>query len=67
MKEISELNLPEDVRYTEDHEWTKLEDAPELVNNEPYEGGWLIEVKPEDAAELDALVEKSAYMEVLKG
>jgi glycine cleavage system H protein len=23
MKEISELNLPEDVRYTDDHEWVK--------------------------------------------
>jgi glycine cleavage system H protein len=25
MKEISELKLPEDVRYTEDHEWAKLD------------------------------------------
>lgn len=24
MKEISELNLPEDVRYTKDHEWAKV-------------------------------------------
>ena len=23
MKAISELNLPEDVRYTDDHEWAK--------------------------------------------
>jgi len=25
MKEISELNLPEDVRYTDDHEWARNE------------------------------------------
>ena len=25
MKEISELNLPEDVSYTEDHEWIRIE------------------------------------------
>ena len=25
MKEIKDLDLPEDLRYTEDHEWTKLE------------------------------------------
>jgi len=25
MKEISELNLPEDVRYAEDHEWARIE------------------------------------------
>lgn len=24
MKEIQELNLPEDVRYTKDHEWAKV-------------------------------------------
>ncbi len=24
MKEISELNLPDDVRYTQDHEWARL-------------------------------------------
>ncbi|MCD6306324.1 MAG: glycine cleavage system protein GcvH [Deltaproteobacteria bacterium] len=24
MKEISELNLPEDVRYAEDHEWARM-------------------------------------------
>jgi glycine cleavage system H protein len=26
MKEISELNLPEDLRYAEDHEWARLEE-----------------------------------------
>jgi glycine cleavage system H protein len=25
MKEVSELQLPDDVRYTEDHEWARLE------------------------------------------
>ncbi|MBW1695525.1 MAG: glycine cleavage system protein GcvH [Deltaproteobacteria bacterium] len=25
MKEIDELNLPEDLRYTEDHEWVRIE------------------------------------------
>ena len=25
MKELSEINLPEDVRYTKDHEWAKVE------------------------------------------
>ena len=130
MKEINELILPENVRYTENHEWAKLEgeivkigltdyaqdqlgdivfvelpeiggsfskgdefgtvesvkavseiimpvggevvainedldNTPELVNSEPYEGGWLIEVKPESTLELDALMDKTAYMKVL--
>jgi glycine cleavage system H protein len=132
MKEISELNLPEDVQYTDDHEWAKkegntikigltdyaqdqlgdivfvelpevgdsfskgdefgsvesvkavseiympisgeivsineeLEDAPELVTNEPYTGGWLVEIKPENPAEFDALLDKEGYLAVLKG
>ena len=25
MKELSELNFPDDLKYTEDHEWSKLE------------------------------------------
>ena len=116
MKELNELNLPEDVRYTEDHEWVKaagettrvgisdyaqdqlgdivfvelpgvgdtfekgdefgtlesvkavselympvggeitavnegLEDAPELVNSDPYGEGWMIEIKVSDPSE----------------
>ncbi len=27
MKEISELNFPDDLKYTEDHEWSKLENG----------------------------------------
>lgn len=27
MKEISELNLPEDVRYSDDHEWARMENG----------------------------------------
>jgi glycine cleavage system H protein len=132
MKEISELKFPEDVRYTDDHEWAKLdgdiatigisdyaqdqlgdivfvelpetgssfdkgeefgtvesvkavselymplggevveinpdlEDAPEQVNSDPYGGGWMLKVKMADPAEFDALMDKDAYLESLKG
>lgn len=132
MKAISELKLPEDVKYTDDHEWAKadgdlvrigisdyaqdqlgdivfvelpdvgssfakgeefgtvesvkavselympiggevtaineaLADEPEKVNSDPYQGGWMIEVKPSDPAELDALKSKADYLEMLKG
>ena len=132
MKEISDLNLPEDVCYTEDHEWARpegdkikagisdyaqdqlgdivfvelpevgdtfeageefgtvesvkavselympvggeilainldLEESPELVNESPYNDGWMIEVKPGDPAELDALMTSNTYLEMLKG
>jgi len=132
MKEIDELNLPDDVRYAEDHEWIRsegdkvrigisdyaqdqlgdivfvelpqsgdtfekgeefgtvesvkavselympiggeilsvnaaLEESPDLVNQSPYNDGWMIEVKPSDSAELEALITRDAYLEMLKG
>jgi glycine cleavage system H protein len=44
-----------------------LEDSPELINNTPYSDGWMIEVKPDDPAELDSLMAKDAYLTSLKG
>ena len=132
MKEISELILPDELRYTDDHEWVKaegdtvrigisdyaqdqlgdivfvelpevgatykkgdefgsvesvkavsevympidgeilavneaLEDSSEVVNTDPYNEGWMIEVKPSDPAQLDALMTSEAYLEMLKG
>lgn len=132
MKEIDELNLPDDVRYAEDHEWirsegdkvrigisdyaqdqlgdivfvelpqsgdtfekgeefgtvesvkavselyipiggeilsvnTALEESPDLVNQSPYNDGWMIEVKPSNSTELEALITRDAYLEMLKG
>ncbi|MBU0972216.1 MAG: glycine cleavage system protein GcvH [Proteobacteria bacterium] len=132
MKEISDLNFSENVKYTKDHEWAKLskdivtiglsdyaqdqlgeivfvelpevgdiftkgdefgsvesvkavsevylpvsgevveinaalEDNPELVNEDCYEGGWLIRLKPDDLSELDDLMDKAAYLDMLKG
>lgn len=132
MKEINELNLPEDLKYAEDHEWVssagdkskigiddyaqdqlgdivfvelpqvgdkfakgdefgtvesvkavselympiggeitaineQLEDSPESVNSNPYDEGWMIEVKPDDPAEIESLLNKDAYLELLKG
>ena len=36
MKEISELNLPADIRYTEDHEWARLEEDKVRVGLDDY-------------------------------
>ena len=38
-----------------------LPDAPELINTSPYEDGWMIRIKPDDPAELDDLMDASAY------
>ena len=36
MKEISELHLPDDVRYAEDHEWARLEGGKVRVGLDDY-------------------------------
>ena len=38
-----------------------LADAPELVNESPYDQGWLVRVKPDDASELGNLLDPGDY------
>ncbi len=44
-----------------------LDATPELVNSDPYEGGWLFEVVPADPAAVDSLMSAAAYEESLQG
>ncbi len=132
MKELSQLNLPDNVRYTTEHEWgriegnrvrggvsdyaqdqlgeivfvelpqvgeifgkgeefgtlesvkavselfmpvggeiiainDKLKESPELVNQDPYQAGWMIEIRPDDPAEFDSLMKKDDYLLMLRG
>ncbi|MDI3481172.1 MAG: glycine cleavage system protein [Tepidanaerobacteraceae bacterium] len=39
----------------------ELEDSPELVNESPYEKGWMIKVKIADPDELNNLMDSTAY------
>lgn len=40
-------------------------DNPTLVNEDPYEKGWIVKVKIGDAAELDGLMDAAAYTEMI--
>ena len=44
-----------------------LEDEPEKVNADCYGEGWLILVRLDDAAQLDALLDASAYQAFIDG
>ncbi len=44
-----------------------LADAPELVNTDAEEAGWLFRVTLADASELDDLMDEAAYAEFVKG
>ena len=41
-----------------------LEDAPELVNEDPY-GNWIIKVQMRDPAELDELMDAEGYKDMI--
>ncbi|EGQ8017202.1 glycine cleavage system protein GcvH [Vibrio alginolyticus] len=40
----------------------ELEDSPELINEEPYEGGWIVKVRMSDVSELDNLKDADEYL-----
>jgi glycine cleavage system H protein len=44
----------------------KLENTPELVNQDCYEGAWMIAIVPSNPSELGGLLDPAAYGEVLK-
>jgi len=39
----------------------KLDDEPELINNSPYDDGWLAEIRMDDESELEKLLTPSDY------
>ena len=59
VKSVSDLYAPVSGRVIAVN--TALRDAPEDVNAEPYGKGWMIEVEPNDKAELDELMNADAY------
>ena len=65
VKAVSELYMPVGGEIVAVN--TALDESPELVNNTPYTDGWMIDIKPNDAAELNSLLTKDAYLVTLQG
>ena len=64
VKTVSDLFMPVGGEITEVNE--ALADEPELVNKDPYEGGWMIKIKISDASELDDLLSAEDYKKMLE-
>jgi glycine cleavage system H protein len=43
-----------------------LVDTPERINDDPYGEGWMVKVKLSDPAEVEALLDVTAYRELLQ-
>lgn len=65
VKTVSELYAPISGKVVEVNE--ELEDSPELVNESPYEGAWMIVVEASDESELDALMSSEDYDKMTVG
>ena len=44
-----------------------LEDAPELVNTDPYGEGWMIKITISDDSQIEALLDAAAYKTLIAG
>ncbi|WP_430817568.1 glycine cleavage system protein GcvH [Carboxylicivirga sp. RSCT41] len=63
VKTVSDLYMPITGKVIEVN--PELEDQPDLVNKEPFEGGWMIKVQIADTAELEDLLTAEQYKEVI--
>lgn len=59
VKSVSDLYSPVSGRVVAVN--AALKDAPEDVNAEPYGKGWMLEIEPDDKADLDDLMTADAY------
>ena len=59
VKAVSDVIAPLSGEITEVNE--ELADAPDLINDAPYGGGWLVKIKLSDQSEVDSLLDRAAY------
>lgn len=63
VKTVSDLFLP--VKGTISELNPALAGAPESVNNDPYGAGWMIKMKVENPADVEALMDAAAYEKLI--
>ncbi len=62
-KSVSDLYAPVTGTIVERNE--SLESQPELVNSDPYGQGWLVVIEAEDGTQVEALMDASAYEDLV--
>jgi len=59
VKASSDIYCPVDGEIIEINE--KLLEHPELINQSPYEEGWIVKIKPSNTDQIDSLLSKEQY------
>ena len=62
VKTVSDLFIPVSGEILEFNE--SLNDNPELINESPYDEGWIIKMKVEDSDQLSELLDSKSYSEI---
>ena len=65
VKAVEDLFVPVSGEVLEINE--DIDATPELVNSEPFDGGWLFKVKMSDETEMEKLMDAAAYGEIMGG
>jgi len=63
VKASSDIYCPMDGEIVEINE--KLLEHPELINQSPYEEGWIVKIKPSNPEQIDSLLSKEQYDELV--
>jgi len=59
VKSVSEIYAPISGKVVNVNR--KLDDSPEIINESPYDDGWLVELEIKDKSEIDSLLDVEAY------
>tara|TARA_B100000767_G_scaffold130708_1_gene124070 strand:- start:1909 stop:2289 length:381 start_codon:yes stop_codon:yes gene_type:complete len=65
VKTVSDLFMPLSGEVIEFNE--SLEDEPEIVNEDPYEKGWMIKISISDNSQLVDLLDAQNYKKIIEG
>ena len=65
VKAVSDIYSPVSGQIVKVNE--KLEDSPELINQDPYGEGWIAEIEVEDPKELEGLLTAEEYQAIVEG
>tara|TARA_Y100000992_G_scaffold287516_1_gene240377 strand:- start:561 stop:941 length:381 start_codon:yes stop_codon:yes gene_type:complete len=64
VKTVSDLFMPVSGQVIEFN--NNLVENPELINNDPYNEGWIIKVKPGELNEVDSLINFDEYKKIIE-
>jgi len=63
VKTVSDLFMPISGEVLEKN--TELDNAPEVLNSDPYSAGWMIKIKITEASEIDSLMSADDYKDYI--